>query len=226
MNGVHDMGGMQCYGPVEPETNEPTFHADWEKRVLAINLAVGRAGGWNIDQGRSARESLPPVTYLSASYYQIWWQALVNMLIAKGLICESELASVQSDGSRADVPLAATWEDLRPGIEQGSGYDRPTSSKPLFAVGDLVRARVMNPQTHTRLPRYVRGKKGVIAAIRGAHVFPDKNAATVWEPIDREPEWLYTVVFDGVELWGDESSDEIQVSTDAWEPYLESVSLR
>lgn len=226
MNGVHDMGGMQCYGPVVPEPEEPTFHAEWEKRVLAINLAVARAGGWNIDQGRSARESLPPVTYLSASYYQIWWQALVNLLIAKGLISEPELAAAQSDGSRADIPPAATWEELRPGIEQGSGYDRPTSTTPRFSVGDRVRARVLNPQTHTRLPRYVRGKIGVVQAIRGAHAYPDKNAATIWQPVDKEPEWLYTVVFDGRELWGEQGTDEIAVSTDAWEPYLEPVVAR
>ena len=60
MDGVHDMGGMDGFGKVEPEPDEPVFHAPWEGRVMAMNRAMGAAGAWNIDMGRFSLEQLPP----------------------------------------------------------------------------------------------------------------------------------------------------------------------
>ena len=76
MNGVHDMGGMDGFGKVEPEPNEPVFHAPWEGRVMAMNRAMGATGVWNIDMGRFSREMLPPQVYLASSYYQKWFLGL------------------------------------------------------------------------------------------------------------------------------------------------------
>ena len=103
MNGPHDMGGMQCYGPVEPEADEPVFHGEWEKRALAITVAMGGTGMWNLDQSRFARESLPPVQYLSSSYYQIWLAGLESLMKARGMVTGSEL-----DGGRLDIPPVET----------------------------------------------------------------------------------------------------------------------
>ena len=71
MNAAHDMGGMQAFGPVEIDAVDAPgvspFHADWERRVLAVTLAMGATGQWNIDTSRAARESLPPAHYLCIS---------------------------------------------------------------------------------------------------------------------------------------------------------------
>jgi nitrile hydratase len=180
MNGGQDLGGQMGFGPVQPEPNEPIFHADWEKRVLAINVAAGAMGGWTIDGIRAARESLPPAQYLSSSYYEIWLAGLHKILVEKGFVT-------------------------------------PEEAPARFAVGDAVRTRVMHPKHHTRLPRYARGKQGVIERITGCHVFPDTGA----QGLPETAQWLYTVVFTGPELWGRDADPTSSVSIEAWESYLE-----
>lgn len=207
MNGVHDLGGMQSFGPVLPEPDEPFFHPDWERRALAITLALGALGRWNIDQSRHVRESLPPATYLSSSYYEIWLRGLDVLLPGSGLLEEE---GVQ----------ARTAEQLIAGFSAQGSYERPISHDPAYAVGQRVRARDLNPRGHTRLPRYARGRVGTVVAVRGAHVFPDRNAAPLGTTPEQEPEWLYTVDFDGRELWGEDADRTLTVSIDAWEPYL------
>ena len=93
MNGVHDMGGMQGFGRVMPEDDEPLFYAPWESRAMAVTVAMGATGQWNIDLARSARESLPPSIYLSSSYYEIWIRALEKLTLERGMITASELSS-------------------------------------------------------------------------------------------------------------------------------------
>lgn len=215
MNSVHDMGGMMGFGPVVPEPESVRFHADWEKRALAITLAIGALGKWNIDASRFSRESLPPAQYLSSGYYQIWLAALQNMLVRHDLISAAELAG--------DAPVAA-GDDLaidpaaiRAAFQRGTNYARPAQSPARFAPGQRVRARVMNPADHTRLPRYVRGRVGVIDRVHGVFIFPDSHAQGQGE----DPQWLYTVAFDGAELWGPEAEPGTSVSVDAWETYLE-----
>lgn len=209
MNGVHDLGGMQSFGPVLPESDEPVFHAGWERRALAITLALGALGRWNIDQSRHARESLPPVTYLSSSYYEIWVRGLDVLMVGTGMLEDS------------DDLRARTGEELLAAFSAQGSYERPTDREPRYAVGQRVRARDLNPVGHTRLPRYVRGRVGTVIAVRGAHVFPDRHAAPLGQAGDQEPEWLYTVDFAGTELWGPEADPTLTVSVDAWEPYLD-----
>ena len=93
MNGVHDMGGMDGFGKVEPEPNEPMFHADWEARVMAMVRAMGAAGAFNIDASRYYRETLPPATYLASSYYKKWFLGLENLLVDKGYVAEADIAA-------------------------------------------------------------------------------------------------------------------------------------
>jgi nitrile hydratase len=216
MNGVHDMGGMQGFGKVEPEPNEPPFHTPWEGRALAMNRAMSYAKLWNIDRSRAAIEEMPPADYLSMTYYQKWAARLEKLLLERGYIGTDELAAGRSLRPGKELSRKLTLADVPKALTRGS-YSRPTNTLARFAVGDRVRTKNINPKTHTRLPRYARGHVGVIEANRGCCVFPDTVAVGEGE----NPQWLYTVVFDGRELWGDAAEATLKVSIDAWEPYLE-----
>ncbi len=217
MNGAADMGGMHGFGPVEPEPNEPVFHADWEKKIFALNMAIGVANIWTLDAFRFARESLPPPQYLNLSYYGLWVVTLENMMLKHGLATPQELAEGHAQAPVKKAARAVTSEDVATMVRCGSPYDRPPSAAGLFKVGDTVRAKNMHPKTHTRLPRYVRGHIGEVVGIVGYHVFPDSNASDAGE----NPQWLYTVRFAGHELWGTDSDPSVRVHIEAWEPYLE-----
>jgi nitrile hydratase subunit beta len=219
MNGVHDMGGMHGFGKVEPEAGEPVFHAPWEGRVLAMNRATGWLGLWTIDGSRFSLEMLPPADYLGSSYYRRWALGLENRCVQIGLVNDDELAAGRAlHPARALGRPVLTAAEVPSTLARGN-YERPATAPPQFAPGDRVRTRNINPPGHTRLPRYARGRSGVIETIRGCHVFPD-TAATGRRD---EAHWLYTVVFDGRELWGDGADATLKVSIDAWEPYLESA---
>ncbi len=223
MNGVHDMGGQQGFGPVRPEPNEPIFHAPWEGPAMGITVLMGGMGQWNIDQARSARESLPPAVYLGSSYYQIWLRALERMMLERGLVSEDELRT--GSQQQTPVPVRVIGADRVDAVlAAGSPATRPALLPARFQVGERVRARNMHPVGHTRLPRYVRGHVGTIARVHGAHVLPDRHVAVPPGPHADEGEWLYTVVFDGVDLWGPDADPMVQVSVDAWESYLEPWS--
>jgi len=217
MNGAQDLGGMMGFGPIEIERNEPIFHATWEKRALAITLATGFCGLWNGDIGRHARETLPPAAYLSKRYYDIWISALEKLTVFTGMLDVVELREGKALTPPREVPNKLLAADVARVLARGAPYDRPATAPAAFAFGDTIRAKVMNPTTHTRLPRYARGKIGVIEAVRGAFVFPDSNAHGGGE----DPRWVYTVRFTARELWGDEADATVTVSIDAWEPYLE-----
>jgi nitrile hydratase subunit beta len=216
MDGVHDMGGMHGFGKVEPEPNEPVFHADWEGRCIALNRAMGYTGVWNIDMSRAAIEELPPALYLTASYYKKWAIRLENMLLDRGLIDADELAAGHALRPGKPLKRTMTMDKVEAAFNRGK-YGRPASAPARFKPGDRVRTRNIHPSTHTRLPRYARGKVGVIDALRGCNVFPDTVAIGQGE----NPQWLYTVLFDGRELWGENSDPTLTVSIDAWEPYLD-----
>ncbi|GAB2916684.1 nitrile hydratase subunit beta [Paraburkholderia jirisanensis] len=221
MNGAQDLGGMQSFGPVLQEANEPLFHAPWERRVLALTLAMGATGKWNIDTSRAARESLPPAQYLSSSYYEIWFAGLRKLLIDHQLASAAEIDSGRSTQPPGALPRVLQAADVKAALARGAPTERPASSAPRFANGDFVRTRQMNPPTHTRLPRYCRDKRGQIVAARGVHVFPDTNALGQGE----QPQWLYTVRFDARELWG-EHTTAASVCADCWESYLEFADAR
>jgi len=215
-NTVHDMGGMHGFGPVEPEANEPPFHAEWEGRVLAMQRAMGATGLWTIDGGRASLEALPPVEYLRSSYYRRWFLGLEQRLMTFGLVSEDEIAAGHS--LRRGVALNRTLKlsDVQKPPTRGS-FERPSRAAAMFKTGDAVRTRLLNPTTHTRLPRYSRCKAGTVEAVRGCHVYPDSAAIGAGD----DPQWLYTVAFDGTELWGDAAEPGLIVSIDAFEPYLE-----
>lgn len=217
MNGAQDLGGMMGFGPIAIEQGEPCFHAAWERRAFGLTLAMGATGSWNIDMSRHARESLPPAEYLTSSYYEIWTKGVERLVVAAGLVSKEELTRGESLAEPAPIKRVLKAEDVPAVLARGGPAERPIAQPARFAVGDRVRTRNMHPQGHTRLPRYTRGKTGVIELVHGAHVFPDTNAHAQGE----QPQWLYTISFLGRELWGEQADPTISVSIDAWESYLE-----
>lgn len=222
MNGAHDMGGMHGFGPVVREENEPVFHDEWEKKVFMMSRVTRTRGIINIDESRHGIERMPPAEYLAASYYERWLSSLERNLVEKGVVTQEELDArvrllqEQPDAplpQREDPDLIATLRAPSAGRDQ---YERPGPA-PRFGEGDAVVARNEHPLGHTRLPRYVRGKRGTIHAVRGSYIFPDTHAHGLGE----QPQPMYTVSFAGEELWGPSSEPRERVYIDLWESYLE-----
>ena len=217
MNGGQDLGGAHGHGPVMPEPNEPVFHAEWEKRAFALTLAMGMPGGWNIDMSRFARENRAPPEYLSMSYYQIWLAGLEKLMAERGLVSPEEITAGHAIGTPKPVPRTLSAADVAKVLYRGGPTERETNTAPRFGIGDRIRAKNINPATHTRLPRYVRGHVGTVERVQGCHVFPDSAAIERGE----NPQWLYTVVFDNRDLWGADADPTVKVSIEAFEPYLD-----
>ena len=218
MNGVHDLGGMHGFGPVEREENEPLFHAAWEARVLGI-MGVVRAqrGYFNLDAFRHGIERMAPAEYLRSTYYERWLASVEYNLIEQGLIDGDELdarVAFLREHPGADPPLARSVTVPPRPREREPQLPPPA---PRFAVGEAVVTRNVHPRGHTRLPRYARGKRGMIHLIHGPQTFPDTNAHGLGE----QPQMLYNVRFEGRELWGESSEPREAVYLDLWESYLE-----
>ena len=216
MNGAQDLGGAHGFGPVAPEPDEPVFHAEWERRVFALAMAMGFTGTWSLDASRAARESLPPAVYLASSYYEIWLAALEAQIAGHGLASRGEMASGTPEAPARPVARVLHATELAPRFDAGFPSDRPAPGPARFAVGEAVVARNRHPVGHTRLPRYVRGRRGVIERIHGAFVFPDASA----EAREAPPQWLYTVGFAAYELWGESADPGGRVTVAAFESYL------
>jgi nitrile hydratase beta subunit len=223
VRGSHDLGGLEDLGPILPEheSSEPVFHADWEKRVFSLTLAVGFLGQWNLDQSRHARERQTPEDYLRHSYYENWWVGLKTLLLEKGLISTQELQTGKPDSHLADSGLSALQaDDVGEILLRGGSVEMETEIHPEFAPGDRVRVREEVTPGHTRVPGYVRGRIGEIERHHGAHVFADRNALGY-----REAEHLYSIRFPSWEIWGENHQDRaaFAVRVDLWEPHLERV---
>ncbi len=222
MNGVHDMGGMHGFGPVEREEHEPVFHAPWEAAVYAISRAIGQGGIRNIDESRFAIERMDPAGYLASSYYERWLDGAIRSLLEKGVISPEELEQRAAFfAERPDAPATAALDTPLPApsepfVVRLAGYEREPAVPPRYAPGDRVITCNMQPRGHTRLPRYARGKRGVIEFVHGTYVFPDTNALGLGE----QPQPLYNVRFEAAELWGDSAEPHQTVNLDLWESYL------
>lgn len=220
MNGGHDLGGMHGLGRInaEAEAQEPVFHADWEKRVFGLVRAAGALGKWNSDMSRHARERQHPADYLRHSYYENWLAGLEKLLVETGLVTAEELASGQAS-QLADEAIRKRLlraEEVAIAEARGSRVEMPADAPPRFRPGDRVRARNRHPAGHTRQPRYVRGRVGVIHEHHGSHVLPDLSAEGV-----RVGRHLYGVRFEASELWGENANGNSAIYVDLWEDYLE-----
>jgi nitrile hydratase len=221
MNGVHDMGGMHGFGPIVREENEPLFHAPWEARVRSLVTLCRDGDYYNIDASRYGIERMEPAHYLRAPYFERWLASLEYNLVQKGFLTLAELDDrTEFLRQHPDAVLpAADIEPRRPAPEKAPDSSSLLTSSPRFAVGDKVITRNVHPMGHTRLPRYARGKRGVIERDHGAQTFPDTHAHGLGE----QPRPLYTVRFDARELWGESAEPRQTVSLELWESYLEPV---
>ncbi|MGH6986914.1 MAG: nitrile hydratase subunit beta [Caulobacteraceae bacterium] len=207
MNGVHDMGGTDGFGPVIAGTDEPVFHSPWEGRVASLARIVSARGLWSVDAFRHAIERIPPAQYLASGYYERWLLALVDLIAEAGVASRGELDAI---GFERRLPPASK--------DPPTSSSGPEAGPPRFALGDRVRARIMHPAGHTRLPRYARGRLGEVVAYRGAHILADASAHG---RILREP--LYGVRFAARELWGSEAGKDDSVFIDLWESHIENA---
>lgn len=210
-----DLGGQRATDAIVPEPEGKLFHADWEERVLALTLAVGACGHWNIDMSRSARETLP--NYAELSYYQIWLAALEKLLLARGLVHPTELREGRMQQQPLPVARCLLAADVAATLARGAPTHRPSSTPARFSLGQKVRTREGRAPQHTRLPAYVAGRVGTVERLHGVHVFADRHAQGQGE----SPQHLYTVVFAGEQLWPEAAGAGHEISVDAWESYLE-----
>jgi nitrile hydratase subunit beta len=218
LDGMHDLGGLADFGPVLPEPNEPVFHAAWERRVFALNMA-GLAFVGPVDRARHAIERMNPVEYLTTSYYEHWLYGIAMLVEELGYVSAQELATGRARGQARlphPAPDAAMVEGL---VRHGMPAVRDIEFRPAFAVGEPVRARHLETRGHTRLPRYVRGKVGTVIRCNGCHAFPDTAAHDLGE----NPQPLYNVRFEARELWGDNVTRRDCVYIDLWESYLQPL---
>jgi len=222
MNGVHDMGGMHGMGPIDAKPDEPVFHAEWERRTLAILFASMFLGRWNGHIRRHAFEQMPPAEYLATSYYEHWLWGLEKLLVDNRILTPEEIAARLAGRpvSLAQPPAGLQVleaSEVGKFVQSRKGARMDDAVPARFKVGDRVFGRNTNFVGHTRLPRYARGRRGAVARDHGVFVFPDAMAAER----RREPQHCYSVRFDARELWGPEAPAHDAVYIDLFEPYLE-----
>ena len=224
MNGIHDMGGMHGFGPIEVEENEPVFHEPWEGRVYAMRRTL--PGVSSRYGGRFLIESIPPALYLKSSYYERWLLSLEDALLKKGVITVEELdekTRFYRENPDAEVPhkedpeLAKAGETLY--TSSAPSEDHGGSIIPRFGVGDSVKAVNINISGHTRLPSYVRGRVGTVAKLYSAQDIQDHVPES-----KKGPQPVYSVRFEGRELWGNTAESNQGLYIDMWESYIEPAS--
>ena len=213
MNGIHDMGGMHGLGPIEYDRREPVFHEPWEGRAWALVRTMGR---WSRPKNfRFEIELLPAADYLRMSYYERFIFLLVERLKRSNLVTSAELESGKAEpGSLKPTPPPET-------IRGDTAPVDVAPKPPRYKVGQHVRARNINPLGHTRLPRYARGKRGTIMRDNGAFAFRDTDVKG--DPLDRNPQHVYTVRFRARELWGEQAEPRDSAFLDLWDDHLERI---
>jgi nitrile hydratase len=218
MDGVHDMGGMHGFGPVPADDDGAPFPETWQGRVFATNLALAMQTGGNVDRFRFLIESMPPAEYLGASYYERWLASMLAAIERDGLLDSAQLEQIRA-GVVPDVEPdnveAVPPEIVGALVNAPAGASRDMSGEARFSAGDAVRARCLHPAGHIRLPRYVRGRRGVIVKDCGNQHLPDRRA----DSAELVPQRLYTVAFTARELWNADTPDTVRL--DLWESYLE-----
>lgn len=215
---------MHGFGPIEREPDEPVFHARWEAVVLGMQRALTRGRVCTIDEFRHAVERMLPAAYLASSYYERWLDALCRLAVEKGLVTpeglETRARALPESGLVAAGSAGPARLSASPGMpaerDGEPGFRREPAHPPRFAIGQAVVARNDHRGGHTRLPRYARGRRGVVVAHYGTQVLPDANAHGLGE----RPEPLYCVRFEARELWGEGAGGRDAVHLDLWESYL------
>jgi len=213
------MGGMHGFGPIEPEHDEPVFHAAWEARFFGLAQSCTAPEWANEENWRYTAECMPPALYLSTSYYERWYYVVTLQLVDSGMVTMDELSAGHAETGLPRRDDAMRPEDVWPAIRGADAGIRELEQPPRFSAGNQVRTCNLNSQGHTRLPRYARGKVGVIKAHRGANALPESNAKGLGE----NPEHVYSVELLASELWGSQAASKDKVYLDLWESYLEPI---
>ena len=218
MNSIHDIGGMDNIGPVNIEKDEPVFHEDWERKVYAMTLATMGAGMFVTDEVRYMTETIPPADYLNFKYYEKWLYSLEQMMLQKNVVTREELASgkVTAPGLPAGIE-AASPERLQYGMNNRIPMFVDADIPPKFKAGDTIIARNINPPHHTRLPRYIRGRRGVVEMDHGIFLLPDTNAHGGPD----KPQHVYSVRFSARELWGEDAPAGDSLYIDLFDDYMD-----
>ena len=204
VDGIHDLGGRQGFGPVEVEPDEPVFHQAWEGRVFGLAGLALASGGFNTPMFRHAIERMEPGHYLASSYYEHWLTAVTTLLAEASIVSTQELGGVPTS-----LPVRVSADDVD---------TAPPAAQPRFAVGDGVVVRDVQFGGHTRCPAYVRRRRGTIVRVDVRAPVPEIEAHVG----DRVLEQTYTVRFDAGELWGD-GQRGVTIHVDLYERYLEPV---
>ncbi|GAA4722210.1 nitrile hydratase subunit beta [Nocardioides endophyticus] len=225
MIGVHDVGGFHYPGPIDT-VDEAVFHDDWEGRTMAMLLVVGPQGSWSLDEFRYEIELMPPAEYLQTAYYVHWLESLEKLCVREGWFSSEELSQRQAmvrrgeplpeppepDPDKAKAQSEAAWRIAYHGV----GQRRPDLPRS-FKIGDRVRARQRSHAGHTRLPRFAWNKPGVICGYSGTHPLPD----TIYNRRGDNPEPVFAVRFEGVDLWGDGAEPGTSLTIDLWQSYMD-----
>lgn len=218
MNTIHDLGGMDGFELPDRDQNY-VFREDWEKQIWGLIMSVwAKPIGEYAGGTRADIERIPPELYIDLPYYAKWLWAEEVAITRAGIASREELAD--PDGPLAQPPVAgfvpATPAEVLAFLDRDDSYEIPTMSEPRFAVGDEVIVSNDHPAGHTRVPRYVRGHRGVIRNHHGAHHFQDD----VPQGADAGEQHLYTVTFTGEELWGSRAHANDRISAELWESHL------
>ena len=216
MDGVHDLGGVQGFGPLEIDPDERAFHHDWEARMWGLNEAMTGDPGWTIDWWRHVRELILPLDYLSRPYFDQWAQIYAALMIDSGLATVEEVATGKAKGPRPDFGPPMQAKEVAEAARRTTDFRRDGGAKPAYLLGQKLRARLTGAVGHTRLPRYVRGRPGTIHAYHGNHLLPDAGAKG-----QHHAEPLYTVAFAAADLWPEHAGSRDRIFLDLWESYLE-----
>lgn len=216
MDGIHDLGGREGYGPIDVSEPPEPFHAPWEARLLGIVRAMSRPVPWSIDWFRHVRECIEPADYLTRPYYDQWLQTYAAMMIDSRVATLDELATGRSAAAIDGVAPPMTPDKVPAATRSMARFDRESDAQPAFAAGDRIMTRAFGSRGHTRLPQYARGRPGRIEAFRGFHVLPDSNMAG-----GGPAEPLYTVAFAAADLWPEAAGRRDRIHLDLWESYLE-----
>jgi nitrile hydratase subunit beta len=218
MDGVHDLGGREGFGPIVDKADDKPFHADWEMRAFGITQASASATSWTIDWFRYCRELAGPVDYLTRPYFDQWVTTRTAQLIDEGYLTLDEIKAGAATFAPKPSISPSTPEAARAAVKNPRNFALAVNTPSRFALGDRVRCRLDGGSGHTRLPGYVRGRAGVIHAHHGGHVLADASARG-----DKRGEHLYTVSFASADLWPEAKTSGDRVFVDLWESYLEPV---
>jgi nitrile hydratase len=216
MDGVHDLGGREGFGPIVGKDDERPFHGEWETRAFGVTQAAARGRGWTIDWFRYCRELAVPVDYLTRPYFDQWITGLAARMADEGYLTLDEIKSGASTFVPKPASPAGTTEAARAFVATPLKFTLEPGVTARFAPGDEVRCRLDGHPGHTRMPAYVRGREGIIHARHGGHIFPDASARG-----EQRGEHLYTVSFAATSLWPEATGRGDRVLVDLWESYLE-----